>query len=98
MVFRNLEALGISSVSATIKVGDTASDILEGRNAGLISVGVIEGSSIMGLSQAEYEALPDSQKKVLRDKMRQRYLELGADYVINNMSELSGLISAIEKA
>ena len=47
MVFRNLEALNVSSVNGAIKVGDTAADIKEGKNAGLISVGVVEGSSVM---------------------------------------------------
>ena len=37
--------LHISSVKNVIKVGDTISDIQEGVNAGVIAVGVIEGSS-----------------------------------------------------
>ena len=45
MVFRALEKLGVSSVRAAVKVGDTAADIREGRNAGLVTVGLIEGSS-----------------------------------------------------
>ncbi len=48
MIFKNLEALRISSVSAAIKVGDTTADIKEGKNAGLLSIGVIEGSSRHG--------------------------------------------------
>ena len=39
------------------KVGDTISDIKEGKNAGVFTVGVTEGSSQMGLSLAEFEAL-----------------------------------------
>lgn len=53
MVFRNLEKLGVSSVQAAVKVGDTVADIKEGRNAGLISIGIVEGSSVMGLSEKE---------------------------------------------
>ena len=33
------------SVQAVVKVGDTVSDIREGRNAGVRSLGVLEGSS-----------------------------------------------------
>lgn len=57
MIFKNLEALEVTSVNAAIKVGDTVSDIKEGKNAGLISVGVTEGSSVMGLSEEEFNAL-----------------------------------------
>lgn len=36
------------SADSVIKVGDTVSDIREGKNAGVMTVGVIEGSSEMG--------------------------------------------------
>ena len=42
-----------------LKVGDTIADIKEGVNAGIDTVGIIEGSSLMGLSQEEYEALSE---------------------------------------
>ena len=46
-----------------IKVGDTISDIKEGKQAGVISVGVIVGSSQMGLTKEEYEALSPEEKQ-----------------------------------
>ncbi|WP_206383530.1 HAD family hydrolase [Collinsella sp. An268] len=63
MMFRNMEALGVSDVRCVIKVGDTVSDIREGKAAGVISVGVIEGSSEMALSEAEYAALDQTQRE-----------------------------------
>lgn len=57
MIFENLKALEVSSVKNAVKVGDTVSDIQEGVSAGVWSVGVVEGSSVLGLSQVEYEAL-----------------------------------------
>lgn len=97
MVFRNLEALGVSSVNAAIKIGDTVADIKEGKSAGMISVGIIEGSSVMGYTEAEYEALSLEQKAAEADKVRKVYGACGADYVIGNMSELMALIDEIEK-
>ena len=35
MIFRNMEALGLSDVRRVMKVGDTVSDIKEGKNAGV---------------------------------------------------------------
>lgn len=42
-VFRNMETLGIDDVRKVLKVGDTASDIKEGKHAGVWSAGVIRG-------------------------------------------------------
>jgi phosphonoacetaldehyde hydrolase len=92
MLWRNLEELGIESIAATLKIGDTAADIQEGKNAGCISVGVIKGSSMLGLSEAEYEALSDADKPSLFDEARRRYTEAGADYVIDDITEATSLI------
>jgi phosphonatase-like hydrolase len=45
MIFRAMEATGVTSVHRVIKVGDTARDLLAGRNAGVRGVvGVLSGS------------------------------------------------------
>ena len=96
MVFKNIQELGCTSVQNVLKVGDTISDIKEGKNAGVITIGVIEGSSEMGLSKEEYEALSQSEKDKLCKKVRSSFLEAGADGVILNMSELNDYIKKIE--
>lgn len=97
MVFKNLEALGVSSVHTAIKVGDTAADIKEGKNAGMISVGVIEGSSVMGLTEEEFNALAPKRKEEEVKRVREFYQGCSADYIINNMSELVNLIDRIQQ-
>lgn len=97
MIFRNLEALNISSVNAAIKVGDTIADIKEGKNAGMLSVGIIEGSSVMGLTESEWDSLTSEQKKTESERVSNIYKDCGADYVINNLSELCTLIDSLEK-
>lgn len=96
MIFKNLETLKISGVGAAIKVGDTIADIKEGKAAGMISVGVIEGSSVMAMTKAEFEALSEEEKTANRERVRKVYQDCGADYVINDMSELCALIDKIE--
>ncbi len=93
MIFKNMEALEVTSVEHVIKVGDTISDIKEGKNAGVLSVAVLEGSSEMGLSQEEYEALSEEEKQDLCEKTKQNFLKAGADYVIRDMSDLLGIVS-----
>ena len=97
MIFENLKALKVSAVSAAVKVGDTVADIQEGRNAGLLSVGVVEGSSILGLTQQEYEALTEEQRLAECARVRAVYAACGADHVIANMSELGALLDRLEQ-
>lgn len=98
MIFRNLEALRVSNVKNAIKVGDTVSDIREGKNAGLISVGVIVGSSVMGLSETEWNALTQEQKNAEILRVSKIYKDSGADYVINNISEICDIIDGLEES
>lgn len=98
MVFENMKHLKLQNVHQVMKVGDTISDIREGVNAGVISVGVLEGSSEMGLTQEEYETLSASQKGILLEELTRKYKEAGADYVILNMSQLCPLIDELEKS
>ena len=72
-------------MSRVMKVGDTVSDILEGKNAGLVTVGILEGSSVMGLTQEEYEALSPEEREAADKKAEQTYLEAGADYVVRDV-------------
>lgn len=95
MIFKNLQELQVSSVRNVIKVGDTVSDIKEGLAAGVISVGVIEGSSLMALSEAEYNVLGEEEKKAVCDKVQRAYMDCGADYVLQNLSELPGLVERL---
>lgn len=95
MVFKNMEALHISAVQRVVKVGDTVSDIKEGKNAGAISVGVLEGSSELALTEQEYETLDAQEKEALLQKVEKTFREAGADYVIRNMGELLPLIERL---
>ena len=63
MIFRNMQFLGLTDVRRVMKVGDTVSDIREGKNAGLFTVGVIEGSSAMGLSRRNLRRFPQRKRK-----------------------------------
>ncbi|MDD2968112.1 MAG: phosphonoacetaldehyde hydrolase [Lachnospiraceae bacterium] len=92
MIFKNMEALKCTSVERVMKVGDTLSDIKEGKNAGMTAVGIIEGSSVMGLSQEEYEAMSIERRKVEDARVREAYKEAGADYVIQDIRGVLDLI------
>lgn len=88
MIFRNMEALEIKKVRRVLKVGDTVSDIKEGRNAGVWSAGIVIGSSEMGLTEAEFEALSDEEKERKCREVAGRFLDAGADKVFYTIEDL----------
>ncbi|MBT1170751.1 phosphonoacetaldehyde hydrolase [Bifidobacterium sp. SO4] len=95
MVFKNLEKLGVTDVRRAAKVGDTLSDIREGKNAGVFTIGVTEGSSQMALSQDEFEALDEAGKAQARAAARTAFVNAGADAVIDTMAELPTLLAQL---
>lgn len=94
MIFRNMEALKVTSADRVIKVGDTISDIKEGKNAGVFTIGIIEGSSEMGLTRDEYDALDEDTRINKNLEVTKRYLDAGADLVLQ---DIRGLIDLINK-
>lgn len=96
MIFKNMEKMGVGSVRNVIKVGDTINDIKEGINAGVTTVGVIDGSSEMGLSLSEFESLSDKDKHTAREKIYDKFKNAGANYIINNFSTLPYIVAQIE--
>ena len=70
MIFKNMETLGLSDVRAVIKVGDTVSDIREGIHAGMKTVGIVEGSSVLGLSKGEFDALTEKEQREQYERAR----------------------------
>lgn len=96
MIFKNMEKMGVSSVHNVIKVGDTVNDIKEGYNAGVVTVGVIDGSSEIGLSQAEFDTLSEEDKKATRKRVADKFKKAGANYIMNDFRTLPYIVAQIE--
>lgn len=95
MAFRNAEAMGIYPMQSIVKIGDTVSDIKEGVNAGMWSVGVVTSSNEMGLSLDEIRNSDEKKLETLRKDVRNTFLKAGAHYVIDNLSETEELFDKI---
>ncbi|MCQ6561781.1 phosphonoacetaldehyde hydrolase [Paenibacillus mendelii] len=94
MCYRNAELLGIYPMAAMVKVGDTISDIQEGVNAGMWSVGIIKGGSELGLSESEVSTIPADELASRIAVVTDRFRAAGAHYIIE---EISGLPAVIEQ-
>ena len=92
MIYENMKSLDVADVRNVVKVGDTKADIEEGLHAGAYTVGVIVGSSEMGLTEAEFAKLNEEEKRAKIAEVREQFLSYGADATIETMVELPQLV------
>lgn len=97
MCYKNAMNLGVYPMKHIIKVGDTISDIQEGVNAGCWTVGVLKGSSSLGLKEEEVQALPADVLAQKISEVAEKFIEAGAHYVVDNIGEVDHLIPKINK-
>ena len=88
MIFRNMEHFKWQQTSQVLKVGDTVTDILEGKHAGVKTAGIVVGSSVMGLSREEYDRLTEGERQAACEQARAVYEEAGADYVLHDIRDI----------
>lgn len=97
MIFRNMEQLKLSAAWKVVKVGDTISDMKEGVNAGVWTVGVAVGSSELGHSLESFHRMTEPDKQAAIAKTKQTFLEQGADFAIGTMSGLPLVVGKINE-
>ncbi|MBF4695567.1 phosphonoacetaldehyde hydrolase [Fusibacter ferrireducens] len=95
MCFQNAIALNVQSMKHIIKAGDTISDIKEGVNAGCWTVGILEGSSELGLSPEALKTVSTHEFYRLCNETRKRYYEAGAHYVIQSIRDLPWVVATL---
>lgn len=97
MCYENAIQLDINGMHKMIKVGDTLSDIDEGIQAGMWSVGVILGSSLLGFSEEEMNHIEQDTLLKRMDEAKTKFYEAGAHFVIRSIKELPELIEKINE-
>ena len=80
-----------------VKVDDTVPGLMEGRNAGCWTVGVIASGNEMGLSQAEWESLEAGARVERRVAASARLSVAKPDYCIDTVAELPAIVDAINR-
>jgi phosphonoacetaldehyde hydrolase len=96
MALLALIKLSISPVEAVVKIGDTAVDMQEGLSGGMWSVGVAVTGNEVGLTAAEYAALPADEQRGLRQTATGRLLAAGAHYVVDSLVDILPVLERIE--
>lgn len=95
MCYRLAADLHAAPLSSCVKVGDTLSDIDEGRNAGMWTVGVLRTGNMVGLSAEDWAKLPSSQQQEKLARAETLMLARHAHYVVNSVAEILPVLDQI---
>ena len=97
MIYRACTELRTYPLWQCVKVGDTVSDVEEGRNAGAWTVGLTRTGNLVGLSEHAWLALPEAQKAELLEKAAAPLRRAGADFVIDSAASIEPVLDQIEQ-
>ena len=95
MIFRNMIDLNVQDTDCVVKIGDTMEDIREGLNAKVWTIGVVVGSSELGLSQTEVNEMPEWELNEKIDLVKHKMIDAGSHFVIDSMAKLPEIIEQL---
>jgi phosphonoacetaldehyde hydrolase len=96
MCYRLALDLRIYPLSACVKIGDTESDILEGRNAGMWTIGLTRSGNSVGLTEEEWGQLGGSEQVRLIAHAAQEFRHAGAHYTAESIAHVLPILDEIE--
>jgi phosphonoacetaldehyde hydrolase len=96
MCYLNAIRLRTYPMHTMVKIGDTLSDIEEGRNAGMWTVGIARTGNMIGLTAEQLAALPTAEQAARLDAARRKLGEAGAHYVADAVANCIPLVDRIE--
>lgn len=95
MCYQNAQKMGVYPMSAMVKVGDTLVDMEEGLNAGMWTVGLSLSGNLLGLTEAEVEAMSTEKRAIENQRAAQRLYQAGAHYVVDGIWDLPSALDKI---
>ena len=96
MMYECAIRLKVFPLAAMVKIGDTPADVLEGLNAGAWSIGLAGTGNMIGLSQGEFNNLPESDRAFRLIQARDALEQAGAHYVIDTLAEVGAVLDDID--
>lgn len=96
MCYQNAIQLGVFPMTAMVKVGDTLTDIEEGLNAGMWTVGLSMTGNLVGLNEAEVKALSTEKRDEIRKDAEKQLYQAGAHDVVDGIWDLPVALDKIQ--
>ncbi len=96
MCLEILRRFSISNPWRAVKIGDTVQDILEGRSAGMWTIGITLTGSLVGLSEEELAALSPARREAVVEKAGRDLTLAGADFLAPDIPSCLPLLERID--
>jgi phosphonoacetaldehyde hydrolase len=96
MCYLNAIRMQVGPLWTMVKIGDTPSDIAEGRNAGMWTIGITRTGNEVGLTAAAWEATPPLLRAELLQAAAARLSQAGAHYLSESAAECLAKVDEIE--
>ena len=95
MCYQNAINLQVYPLEAMVKIGDTVSDIHEGLNAGMWTIGVTKTGNELGMTEDEVAVLSPLDLRRRLDAIEDHLRKAGAHYMAESVEQCPPLIEAI---
>lgn len=89
--------LNVYPFESVVKVGDTVTDIEEGLNAGMWTIGITRTGNEVGLSLEEADAMHPEQLDALVSNAERKLLQAGAHYVADGVAGILPILDEISQ-
>lgn len=97
MCYRNAILLGVFPMWQCVKIGDTPSDMDEGRNAGMWTIGITTTGNEVGLSREEWDVLAPEEQQQRQRQAGARLSAAGAKFLARSVAECTGILDEIDR-
>lgn len=97
MCLQNAINLEVYPMEAMVKVGDSLSDIQEGLNAGMWTIGLTRSGNAMGLTLEEDRAMTEGEMQQRIKAVEETFMRGGAHYTAQTLAEVPALVRVINE-
>jgi phosphonoacetaldehyde hydrolase len=97
MCYLNAIRLEISPLCTMVKIGDTPSDIEEGLNAGMWTIGVTRTGNEAGFTEEEWTSLCTEDRRNALAGAQERLAKAGSHYLVESAGECLDVIDEIAR-
>ena len=97
MCYLNAIQMRVGPLWTMVKIGDTPSDIAEGRNAGMWTVGITRTGNEAGFTAREWAQTPAPQQADLIAKAAIRLQGAGAHYLAESVADCVTIVDRIDR-
>jgi phosphonoacetaldehyde hydrolase len=96
MCFKLAVDLRIYPLSRCVKIGDTPSDMEEGRNAGMWTVGLTRSGNSVGLTEEEWQRVNPKKQGIMLAGAGEELTLAGAHYTAESIAHVLPILGEIE--